>query len=85
MRGEVNANVARSEVVPVVSSVPKGVTTTKQQYAGSHGAQGRVVGIATDGDSDLAGLAEDILYVPSVEQFLQPCQRLCPFSFWPIT
>ena len=31
--------------------------------------QGRVIGIATEGDSDLAGLAEDILYVPSVSSF----------------
>ena len=42
--------------------------------------QGRVIGIATDGDSDLAGLAEDILYVPSVEQFLQPYVTTVPLQ-----
>ena len=34
--------------------------------------QGRVIGIATDGDEALSESAEDILYVPKVAQFLQP-------------
>ena len=42
--------------------------------------QGRVIGIATEGDKALSESAEDILYVPKVAQFLQPFVTTIPLQ-----
>ena len=43
-------------------------------------SQGLVIGVATEGDEDLASVSDDILYVPPVEQFLQPFITTVPLQ-----
>ncbi|MEE2756943.1 MAG: glutamine--fructose-6-phosphate transaminase (isomerizing) [Myxococcota bacterium] len=70
------------EEMPVVVISPKGThydkTASNMQEVMAR--QGRVIGVATEGDEELAGLAEDILYVPQVAQFLQPFVTTVPLQ-----
>ena len=75
------------EDMPVVVISPKGThydkTASNMQEVMAR--QGRVIGIATEGDEELERLAEAILHVPEVEQSLQPFLTTVPCSSWPTT
>ena len=70
------------EEMPVVVISPKGshYDKTASNMQEVMARQGRVIGVATEGDDALAGLAEDILYVPEVAQFLQPFVTTVPLQ-----
>ena len=70
------------EDMPVVVISPKGshYDKTASNMQEVMARQGRVIGVATEGDHELAGLAEDILYVPEVAQFLQPFVTTVPLQ-----
>ena len=70
------------EEMPVVVISPKGshYDKTASNMQEVMARQGRVIGVATEGDDELAGLAEDILYVPEVTQFLQPFVTTVPLQ-----
>ena len=68
--------------MPVVVISPKGshYDKTASNMQEVMARQGRVIGIATEGDDELANSAEDILYVPAVAQFLQPFITTIPLQ-----
>ncbi|MGB0646467.1 MAG: glutamine--fructose-6-phosphate transaminase (isomerizing) [Bradymonadia bacterium] len=70
------------EEMPVVVISPKGshYDKTASNMQEVMARQGRVIGIATEGDDELANSAEDILYVPAVAQFLQPFITTIPLQ-----
>ena len=68
--------------MPVVVISPKGshYDKTASNMQEVMARQGRVIGVATEGDTALADSAEDILYVPKVAQFLQPFVTTIPLQ-----
>ena len=68
--------------MPVVVISPKGshYDKTASNMQEVMARQGRVIGIATEGDEALSESAEDILYVPKVAQFLQPFVTTIPLQ-----
>ncbi len=70
------------EDMPVVVISPKGThyDKTSSNLQEVMARQGLVIGVATDGDEELASVSKDILYVPHVEQFLQPFITTVPLQ-----
>lgn len=68
--------------MPVVVISPKGshYDKTASNMQEVMARQGRVIGVATEGDHALGDSAEDILYVPKVTQFLQPFVTTIPLQ-----
>ncbi|MEE2787800.1 MAG: glutamine--fructose-6-phosphate transaminase (isomerizing) [Myxococcota bacterium] len=70
------------EDMPVVVITPEGshYDKTSSNLQEVMARQGRVIAVATSGDEDLTKIAEDIVYVPSVAQFLQPFLTTIPLQ-----
>lgn len=64
-------------VVPKGGIYPKIISNLEEVKA----RKGPVIAIANEGDDQIASLADDVIYVPDVEEYLQPLVTSVPLQF----
>ncbi|MEX0715734.1 MAG: glutamine--fructose-6-phosphate transaminase (isomerizing) [Planctomycetaceae bacterium] len=71
------------EVTPTVFVVPRGGIHSKvmSNMEEVKARKGPVIAIACEGDDRVARLADDVIYVPEVEEYLQPLVNVIPLQF----
>ncbi len=70
------------EQMPVVVISPRGshYDKTSGNLQEVRARQGRVIAIATEGDPDIEGIVDDVIWIPAVEQALHPFVTTIPLQ-----
>ena len=64
-------------VVPRGNIYPKVISNLEEVKA----RRGKVIAIACEGDDRISSLADDVIYVPDVEEYMQPLVASIPLQF----